>query len=194
MEPVVHNPYTAPSADLSSVPDDGQTYMPRMFALGGRIGRVRYLAYNFSYIGLMFCVGGLSALAGLVVHPALGVTTMMLLVPLLVLNFALHVRRLHDMNRSGLWSLFMLIPYISFIPGLYLLCRQGDAAVNEYGPVPGPNPRAMVLSATVALPAVAIAGMLAAIAIPAYQDYVKRTGQHSAALVAPVSDRVRVLE
>ena len=184
----MHNPYTAPSADLSPDRVDGQTYTPRMFALRGRIGRVRYLVYGVGYVGLMLCVMGLSGLVGVLAHPALGMIALVLVVPLILLNFALHVRRFNDINMSGWWSLLMLIPYLSFIPGLFLLFRQGDAAVNAYGAAPGPNPRAMVLGATAVLPTVAIAGMLAAITVPAYQDYVKRKAQAGAVQLAPAAE------
>lgn len=171
----MHNPYAAPSANLTPVHDDGPTYMPRMFSLRGRIGRLRYLAYNLGYLGLMCCV---------LVLPVIG---LLLVLPLLVFNFALHTRRLNDMHRSGWWSVFMVVPYLNIIPGLLLMFGSGDEAANLYGPAPAPNTRALVLGATLSIPAIGLAGVLAAIAIPAYQDHVKTPAQSGTVQVLPAA-------
>lgn len=65
-----------------------------------------------------------------------------------------YIRRLHDINRSGLWVLLILIPRIlAHIPGIYitliiprliieyaftlfLLIRKGDGFTNDYGQQP----------------------------------------------------------
>ncbi len=64
------------------------------------------------------------------------------------------VKRLHDINHSGMWILLILVPRIlSHIPGyywalfsprqiidtaiiLYLLFRKGTEGVNDYGEKP----------------------------------------------------------
>jgi len=49
--------------------------------------------------------------------------------------FSLHVRRLHDTNKSGWWSLLQFVPIV----GLFLfvlLLRKGDNASNTYGEAP----------------------------------------------------------
>ena len=171
----MHNPYAAPSANLTPVIDDSEMYTPRMFSLRGRIGRLRYLAYNLGYLGLMCCV---------LVLPVIG---LLLVLPLLVFNFALHTRRLNDLHWSGWWSVFMVVPYLNIIPGLFLLFGSGDEAANAYGPAPAPNTRALVLGASLPIPAIGLAGMLAAIAIPAYQDYVKTGAQSGSVQVLPAA-------
>jgi len=176
----VHNPYAAPTASLTPVLDDVQTYTPRMFSLRGRIGRLRYLAYNLGYLGLMCLV---------LVLPVIG---LLLVLPLLVFNFALHTRRLNDMQWSGWWSVFMVVPYLNIIPGLFLLFGTGDEAANLYGPAPAPNTRALVLGATLSIPAIGLAGVLAAIAIPAYQDHVKTQAQSGTVQVLPASGGAEV--
>jgi uncharacterized membrane protein YhaH (DUF805 family) len=54
-------------------------------------------------------------------------------------SLAVGVRRLHDVGKSG-WFLFVaLIPIIGAIWLLVLLCTDGNAGANEYGPNPKEN-------------------------------------------------------
>ena len=43
------------------------------------------------------------------------------------------IRRLHDMNRSGWFSVFLFIPVLNVLIGLYLLLGSGTAGINRYG-------------------------------------------------------------
>ncbi|WP_168355917.1 DUF805 domain-containing protein [Sphingomonas gei] len=45
-------------------------------------------------------------------------------------------RRLHDTGKPGLWNLLVLIPYVGFLPLLYLLAQDGQPHDNPYGPPP----------------------------------------------------------
>ena len=45
------------------------------------------------------------------------------------------IRRLHDMNRSGWYSLFFLLPILNVLLSLYLLFGSGSTGSNRYGPV-----------------------------------------------------------
>ena len=50
----------------------------------------------------------------------------------LIFVVSLHVRRLHDTNKSGWWSLLIFIPPINLILLFLLLCK-GDDTPNAYG-------------------------------------------------------------
>ena len=43
-------------------------------------------------------------------------------------------RRLHDINKSGWWSLTCVTPLIIFL--IFFLCKKGDASQNKYGNEP----------------------------------------------------------
>ena len=43
-------------------------------------------------------------------------------------------RRLHDINKSGWWSLTCVTPLIIFL--IFFLCKKGDASENKYGNEP----------------------------------------------------------
>tara|TARA_B100001769_G_C21864309_1_gene467901 strand:- start:52 stop:414 length:363 start_codon:yes stop_codon:yes gene_type:complete len=47
-------------------------------------------------------------------------------------SFAVGIRRLHDINKSGWWIL-LSITIIGLIPLLYWACKKGDEAQNRFG-------------------------------------------------------------
>lgn len=56
-----------------------------------------------------------------------------LYISVIYLFFVFTIRRLHDLNRSGWFSLITLIPFIQFIFFLYLLIIKGSISKNRYG-------------------------------------------------------------
>ena len=50
--------------------------------------------------------------------------------------FAVSVRRLHDVGKSGWFLLIFLIPFVGAIWLLVLACTAGDAGKNAYGANP----------------------------------------------------------
>lgn len=56
------------------------------------------------------------------------------LVIIAVPTFAIIARRLHDINKSGLWSLLLCIPVIGWVWLFILLTRKGNEGQNRYGP------------------------------------------------------------
>jgi Tfp pilus assembly protein FimT len=68
---------------------------------------------------------------------------------------------------------------------LTLLIMPGTQGTNRFGDPPPPNTTGVILLALV-LPLVLVAGILAAIAIPAYQNYAERArGAAQAASAQP---------
>ena len=51
-------------------------------------------------------------------------------------SWAVEVRRLHDIGKSGWWLLLILIPIIGSIILLVWLIRKGTEGDNQYGPDP----------------------------------------------------------
>lgn len=170
------NPYTAPNAVLSEPADE--TYEPSLFAINGRIGRIRYLAYSFvSTFVLLFVLGIVAAIVIPMFMNEGAVYALMALiyVPSIALMFILARRRLNDLDHSGWWSLLLFVPFVNLLCVLYLLFGPGSAGTNDYGPKPVKNSTLLVVGGVVApiLFAVFI-GILAAIAIPQYEAYVER--------------------
>jgi uncharacterized membrane protein YhaH (DUF805 family) len=164
------NPYNAPRAQVAGA-GDAEYGEVRVFSSRGRIGRLRYLGYS---TGLSFLVMVFAGILGAVVGPAVGEQGSMIAVAAAYLFtffvwILLTIQRSHDMNRSGWLALLMLVPILN----LLFYFWPGTDGSNDYGAEPPPNGIGVILLALI-LPLVFVAGIVAAIALPAYQDYVKR--------------------
>jgi uncharacterized membrane protein YhaH (DUF805 family) len=157
------NPYVAPRA---AVTDAAEEFEPvRIFAVSGRIGRVRYIFYTMAVPFLIMLLAGIaSALLG----PAGAALTVVAWIAVVVVSITLTIQRSHDFNMSGWFALLWLVPLANlafwFIPG-----TDGP---NRFGGKTPPNGAGLILSVFVV--PVLIVAILAAVAVPAYQDYVKR--------------------
>jgi uncharacterized membrane protein YhaH (DUF805 family) len=175
----MNNPYTAPDAALTEV-DDNETYDPEVFAVNGRIGRLRYLAFS-SAVSLVFMllIGGVSAIfipmmMGGNSQPVIMLLLMgILYIAMIAVSFIMAKRRFNDLNKSGWLSLLFFVPLANLFVALYLIFGSGTKGSNEYGPQPSKNPTWVVVVSFI-LPLVFVIGILAAIAIPQYQNYVMR--------------------
>ncbi len=160
------NPYAAPQADVRDIAGVQEYQEVRLWSPTGRIGRLRYLAYVFGFQLLLGVIAGIAAalvpeVATFVVIPAY--------VALLVFSILQAIKRSHDMNWSGWTVLLMLIPLVALV----WLFKAGTDGENRFGQPPPPN-TTLIKVGGLALPLLFIIGVVAAIVIPAYSDYVQR--------------------
>ena len=161
------NPYQAPSAAVADAGDQNQPV--KVFSVSGRIGRARYMAYGTGFYILFGAIAGALALMG----PVGEALTVVAWVALMVIAFMLTIQRCHDFNMSGWLALLIVIP----LANLIFLIIPGTDGPNRFGAPTPPNTVGVLILAWL-LPAVMVIGIVAAIALPAYQDYQKRaTGQ-----------------
>ncbi|GAB3874111.1 DUF805 domain-containing protein [Hymenobacter segetis] len=57
-------------------------------------------------------------------------------IAMLIPSLAVGVRRLHDVGKSGWFTLILFVPLVGVIWLLVLDCTEGNAGENEYGPDP----------------------------------------------------------
>jgi len=180
------NPYQAPKADVISA--SSETYQPKVFTARGRIGRLRYLAFGFlSYlaaipaflvVGVLAALGGGSESGGTGLLGGLAVLIGILIYAAIVIYaFILAKRRFNDLDQSGWLSLLFLVPIANLIVALFLLFAPGKPVSNRYGQPPEKNSNLVILGALGLPILVAVIGIVAAVSIPAYQDYVERAQQ-----------------
>lgn len=175
----------------------------KFFDASSRIGRARYMAYPWGIILMLLPV---FILAGITFAVSLGFVGGLLILAAevfaLVMSGVFIVRRLHDFNLNGWWSLVYwalqiwsfaqtfrtalsnplapfsagsLLPTLCiFVFFLVMVLVPGSKAPNRYGPVPPANSTWVLVGAWIWL-VVPVIGILAAIAIPAYQDYIARS-------------------
>ncbi|HVY24611.1 MAG TPA: DUF805 domain-containing protein [Steroidobacteraceae bacterium] len=169
------NRYSPPQAEVSDITVEAESFQPvKLWSTQGRIGRLRYLAYSIGATFVFaFFVGLLTAIIG---KPVVGVVMILAYIPLMLFTLLIAIQRSHDMNWSGWTILLAIIPFV----GLIWIFKAGTQGRNDYGDPPPPN--TLVVKILGALfPIVMLIGILAAIALPAYQSYVKRAqaAQHS---------------
>lgn len=146
----------------------------RFFDLTSRIGRLRYLAYGVG-LWLLLMVGVLLGAALVTVSTPLGYAVIgVVYVALIVLSIAFGVRRLHDQDKTGWLMLLMIIPIANLVLLVFLLFLPGSIGENRFGPQPPPNTGWVIAGAVCYIGLIPLAGILAAIALPAYQDYMAR--------------------
>ena len=51
-------------------------------------------------------------------------------------GLAVAIRRLHDLDKSGWWSLIVLIPLVGWIILIVWYCTKGTPGANRFGPEP----------------------------------------------------------
>ena len=161
------NPYRAPGATVADT-GSGATQEVSVFSVSGRIGRARYMAYGLVMYLAVIAVVMLGALIG-----GLG---LILIVPAyigaVVLGFMLTIQRAHDFNWSGWACLLLFVPLVQLI----FLFVPGTDGENRWGPPTPPNTVPVLIGAWM-IPLVFVVGIVAAIALPGYQDYQNRAAE-----------------
>lgn len=168
---VATSPYAPPQAQVGEeLPEFGEL---KVFTTDGRIGRVRYLGWSMAMfliaLPLFLIIAGLYA-ASSTLGALIGV---ILLVGYVVVSVMIGAQRLHDIGWSAWLLLLNLVPVVGSVFPLLMLLIPGTAGANRFGPPPPPNSRGVVALAW-SMIIVPVIGILAAIAIPAYQGYVER--------------------
>jgi type IV pilus assembly protein PilA len=165
------NPYAAPRANVAKSESVVEEYGEvRLFGVSGRIGRVRYIAYSIVLAILVLIVAGVTAvLAAGAGQNAVIMAVAIGYLAVLAIQFLPAIQRAHDMNVTGWLALIQLVPF-----GPLVFCLvPGTRGENNYGLQPPPNGVGVILLACL-MPLFFFGGILAAIAIPAYQDYTIR--------------------
>jgi uncharacterized membrane protein YhaH (DUF805 family) len=165
------NPFAPPRATVRDVDSRTQRYQEvSAFTYKGRIGRLRLLAYS---MGAYIFVALAAVVLALLKVPEWGVNAISIVAVVGILLAT--IQRSHDMDWSGWTCLLSLIPFV----GLIWFFKAGTQGDNRFGAPPPPNTTGVKILAFV-MPVIAIIGIVAAIALPAYSDYTKRAKANQA--------------
>ncbi|WJN60096.1 DUF805 domain-containing protein [Pseudomonas sp. SO81] len=168
------SPYSTPKSEVGdAMPEYGEL---KVFTVNGRIGRVRYLGWSMALMLIALLGYGIAA-GAMAVSPIVGGILMIpLVIGGVVVSVMIGVQRLHDIGWSGWLWLLNFVPVVGSVFALLMLVIPGTQGANRYGPPPPPNSGGVIALAW-SLLLVPILGILAAISIPAYQEYVDRAEQ-----------------
>jgi uncharacterized membrane protein YhaH (DUF805 family)/Tfp pilus assembly major pilin PilA len=165
------NPYAAPQTNVArgdSVEEYGEI---KVLSASGRLGRVRYIGYSMALSLLLFLVFAIAAGVTAAASPTLAIVVVVVgYIALYTVQILLSIQRAHDMNSTGWLSLIIFVPLAVFV----FWFAPGTTGENSYGKQPPPNTTGAILLACLPVPFVFMMAILAAIAIPAYQDYTIR--------------------
>lgn len=105
--------------------------------LRGRASRKelgKFLFYNLVFILLAIATDNILGLtaAGL----PYGLFNYVYITAILIPTFAVSIRRLHDVGKSGWFSLIVLVPVLGLIWLIILFCADGVEGDNKYGSNP----------------------------------------------------------
>lgn len=166
-----NSPYAPPQANVAEpLPEFAEL---KTFSLKGRIGRVRYLGWSMA---LLLCSAPIFLLATGVAALSSSLSLVLIIAVSLAITavaVCIGVQRLHDLGWSGWLWLLNFVPLVGSVFALLMLILPGSQGVNRFGPPPPPNSRKVTILAWLII-LVPIIAILAAIAIPQYQQYVER--------------------
>ncbi len=169
------NPYATPNAAVGDFQQEEGFGDIKILTSKGRMGRLRFFYYNMLVgligMGLMMLLGALLAN----ISPALtGIVVAIIYIALIVISILLTIQRCHDLDKSGWWTLLLFVPFAIF----YFYFFPGTKGSNRFGLMPPPNSKGVIIgSILLPIATFVIMGILAAIALPAYQDFVKKAQQ-----------------
>ena len=103
----------------------------------GRSKRKEYWLYYLFYVVAFTLFAGLDILLGTVGESDdgsfVGVFSTIISLLLLLPFLSVHIRRLHDINKSGYWAFIVFIPFVGFFWILILMCLRGTKGANNFG-------------------------------------------------------------
>ena len=168
------NPYVTPKGNLQQ--ETEKFAQIRIFSTKGRLGRLRYIAYAFTLMfiaQILVVVGTPSIIVATSDGPASSALIFAVFSCAAVLGLMLGMQRCHDLDKSGWLILLSLIPIINFFFTLYLIFAPGTQGANRFGMPPPPNTLVVKILALI-IPAIFLIGIVAAMVIPAYMDFIYR--------------------
>lgn len=119
-----------------------------IFSTKGRMGRKKFM---LSFIAMVICLLIIMFLVYVAAHSGSGmlvaIAIIALALPLVFFSISIHVRRLHDLNKSGWWFILIWMinsagtrmddfnPFdlISILIFIYMCAKRGTVGENQYG-------------------------------------------------------------
>jgi hypothetical protein len=128
------------------------------------------MLFTIAMIGVFFVAGLVAVVVGEFV--GLGIAAIGYLA-MFIFSFILIIQRLHDLNKTGWMSLLILIPLANIYLLVLLIFFKGTEGRNNYGLQTPPNKTWHWVLAFSWL-FILVLGIVAAVSLPAYQNYVQR--------------------
>jgi uncharacterized membrane protein YhaH (DUF805 family) len=104
----------------------------------GRARRKEYWFFTLFNMIVMFLLIAIDTATGSVIDPEedLGILTTIYILGVIIPTIAVGVRRLHDTDRTGWWTLIYFVPLIGPLVFIYFTVLASDDGVNRFGESP----------------------------------------------------------
>jgi uncharacterized membrane protein YhaH (DUF805 family) len=143
----------------------------KFFSPSSRLNRLRYWAHAMLVTIPFYVVLGISAFLGMQVSVVFWGIAVLAYIAMVAFGFILIIQRLHDLDKSGWLSLIILVPLANLFLLVFLIFFKGTEGRNTYG-LPTPPNKTWHWILALGFPVFfLVLGILAAIAMPAYQNY-----------------------
>ena len=104
--------------------------------LDGRARRKEYWMFVLVNFVITVALSLISPLIGVGARGGWGLLAVIYTLAMIIPSITVHVRRLHDIDRSGWWMWISLIPLVGVLVLLLYAVREGTPGSNQYGPNP----------------------------------------------------------
>ncbi len=109
----------------------------KAFVFQGRARRTEYVCFNVLNFVVMIVLMIVDGTFGTMDEEmGMGLLSSLFALAAFIPSISVSVRRLHDMNFTGLWLLFGFVPLLNLILWLALLFAPGSPGTNRFGPDP----------------------------------------------------------
>ena len=113
-----------------------KTCLRKYAVFTGRSSRQEYLSFVLFIILVSILLGIIELSLGLFPTTEYSVLSFIFELTVMIPSFAVEIRRLHDVNRSG-WWIFINLTIIGVIPFVYwIVIKKSDEGENKFGRKP----------------------------------------------------------
>ncbi|WP_019409879.1 DUF805 domain-containing protein [Pseudomonas psychrophila] len=133
----------------------------------GRIGRLRYITWQFTLWLIVHALGVVSFFVFIISPPAGIVVFILSLIVASIIGIRIAAQRLHDFNWSAWTLILQLVPVANLVVIIMVLAKPGDTGPNRFGLPPPPNSPTVKVVATILafILALYIAAMIAVVSL-----------------------------
>ena len=110
--------------------------MGEFFSWQGRLNRRPYFFRGLALSMPVYLLYKLPKAWGVSLSAPVSLLFSLIILAALVLGIFQIIKRLHDLDKSGWYSLLMIIPFLNFLVGLYLTFAKGTEGPNTHGEDP----------------------------------------------------------
>ena len=100
-----------------------------IFSLRGRANRSEFIFWLLALVGSSFLITWWEKHYSVKISPFFAIPLLIIIIGLITSA----VRRLHDLNASGLWLVVWFVPFANFILAIRLVAGPSTRGPNKYG-------------------------------------------------------------